>query len=283
MKKSIDFSTANNQEKYSLLSSAVAPRPIAFASTIDKNGKVNLSPFSFFNVFGANPPILVFSPVRSARTMGDKDTLINVREVPEVTISIVNFAMVEQVSLASSAYERGINEFSKSGFTEVVSESVKPPYVLESPVSFECIVKDIIETGSEGGAGHLVICEVLIAHVDTDYLKEDNVVDATKLDLVARMGENWYCRASVDSLFEVPKPIRQTGIGVDALPEHVRLSEILTGNNLGRLGNLERLPSDEEIMENRSEMEEVEEIHMAAQKLIDEGETKRALALLMTI
>ncbi|WP_235297075.1 flavin reductase family protein [Portibacter marinus] len=279
--KTIDFESEGNRQAYALLSSAIAPRPIAFASTIDQEGRVNLSPFSFFNVFGANPPTLVFAPVRSARSMQDKDTLLNVKEVPEVAISMVTYSMVEQMSLASTAYEKGVNEYRKSGFHEVPSEKIKPPYVKESPASFECRVVQIIETGPEGGAGSLVICEVLVAHVDEDFMKPEGVLDAEKLDLVGRMGENWYCRANGEALFEVEKPIRKKGIGVDALPDFIKESTILTGNHLGKLGNLERLPSDQEVQSSNIMTNDQDKVHQVAKQMIDDGEVMEALILLM--
>ncbi|GLR15868.1 flavin reductase family protein [Portibacter lacus] len=270
-------------QTYKLLSSAIAPRPIAFASTVDKEGRVNLSPFSFFNVFGPNPATLVFSPVRSVRTGENKHTLENIKEVPEVSISIVNYSMVEQMSLASTAYEKGVNEYEKSGFTPSESTFIKPPFVSESPVSFECKVKEVIEMGNEGGAGNLVICEVVQIHMDDDYLDESGDLDPKKLDLVARMGGNWYCRANGDALFEIPKPIRSLGMGVDSLPLEVRNSSILTGNNLGRLGNLNRLPSEKELEEYRQTFSLHEEvsIHKAAQVKLEAGETWEALLMLL--
>lgn len=230
------------------LTGAVGPRPIAFASTINAKGEVNLAPFSFFNVFGANPPILVYSPSRSGRDNSTKDTLDNVLEVPECTVNIVNYAMVQQMSLASTAYDKGINEFVKSGLTEAPSDIVKPPRVAESPVQFECKVIEVKALGDQGGAGNLVICEILKIHIDESILDDNGQIDPLKIDQVARMGGNWYSRAK-EGLFEVPKPIAQTGIGVDQIPENVRLSTVLTGNDLGMLGNVEALPTPESIRE----------------------------------
>ncbi len=232
----------------------IAPRPIAFASTVDKEGNVNLSPFSFFNVFSANPPILVFSPARRGRDNTTKHTLDNVYEVPEVTISIVNHDMVEQMSLASTEYDRGVNEFVKSGLTPVDSEKVKPPRVAEAPASFECKVIEIKPLGNEGGAGVLVICEVLLAHIEERIIL-DNQIDPIKLDAVSRMGGNWYCRAQGDALFEIEKPIKNKGMGVDQIPKSIKNSKVLTGNDLGKLGNVERLPTQEEIDEFSKEPE----------------------------
>lgn len=284
MIKSIKATDLANQEMYGFLSSAVAPRPICFASTVDAEGNVNLSPFSFFNVFSSNPPILVFSPVRRVRDNTEKDTLQNLREVKEVTISVVNYAMVEQMSLASTAYQKGINEFTKAGFTEVKSVVVKPPRVGESPVAFECKVNDIIELGNEGGAGSLVIAEVLLIHMNDEFLNEKGRLDTPKLDLVARMGENWYARANANSLFEIPKPVSSIGIGIDSLPEYVRNSSVLTGNNLGRLGTLERLPVPNEINEftHQSTGLSIEEVHQKAKQLIEENKSWEGLLLMMS-
>ena len=228
---------------HSYLLGAVAPRPIAFASTIDKDGNVNLSPFSFFNCFGANPPILVFSPARRGRDNTTKHSYENVLEVPEVVINIVNYSMVQQASLASVEYPKGVNEFIKAGFTQVPSTMVKPPRVGESPASFECKVLDVIKTGDQGAAGNLVICEVLLAHVKDEILDSEGRIDPFKLDAVARMGGDWYCRAQGDALFTVPKPLDKIGIGIDQLPAEIRNSKILTGNDLGMLGNIESIPT----------------------------------------
>lgn len=230
-------------ELHKILLNAVAPRPIAFASTMSKSGKVNLSPFSYFNVFSANPPILIFSPARRVRKNTIKHTLENIKETKEVVINIVNFPIVEQMSLASTEYDADTNEFVKSGLTEVPSLKVAAPRVLESPVAFECIVNDIIELGKEGGAGNLVICEVVLIHVNNKYVDHNNQLDIKKLDLVARMGGNWYTRCTEDSLFEIPKPIHTLGIGVDKLPEHIYKTDILSGNDLGKLGSFNQIPT----------------------------------------
>lgn len=221
---------------------SVAPRPIAFASTIDREGRVNLSPFSFFNVFGTNPPTMIFSPNRRVRDGSSKDTLENVLEVDEVVLNMVDFAMVEQMSLASCEYEKGVNEFVKAGLTPVPSQLVKPPRVGESKVAFECKVRQVLQLGDGGGAPNLVICEVLAAHFSEDILNEQGKIDQLKTDWVARMGGDWYCRASGAALFEVPKPNLQKGIGVDQIPELIRKHPGLSPNDLGRLGNIERLP-----------------------------------------
>jgi flavin reductase (DIM6/NTAB) family NADH-FMN oxidoreductase RutF len=227
---------------HSYLLGAVVPRPIALASTIDREGRVNLSPFSFFNCFGSNPPILVFSPSRRGRDNTTKHTYENVLEVPEVCINIVNFVIVEQVSLASCEFPKGINEFDKSGLTQVASETIRPPRVKESPVSFECRVNQVIPMGTQGSAGNLVICEVLLMHVNDGVLDQDGRIDPLKLDAVARMGGDNYLRAQSPNIFTVPKPNEKLGIGFDRIPEPIRMSKVLTGNDLGRLGNSEKLP-----------------------------------------
>jgi flavin reductase (DIM6/NTAB) family NADH-FMN oxidoreductase RutF len=226
---------------------AITPRPIAFASTVDKEGNVNLSPFSFFNCFGANPPVLIFSPARRGRDNTTKHTYENLLEVPEVVINIVNYDMVQQTSLASTEYPRGVNEFIKAGFTEVPSVKVKPPRVASSPVAMECKVLQIIPTGDQAGAGNLVICEVVLMHIKSAVLGADGKIDPWKLDAVARLGSDWYCRVQGNSIFKVPKPLDRLGIGIDAMPEHIRHSKILTGNDLGLLGNVETLPDQASI------------------------------------
>lgn len=230
------------------LTGAVGPRPIAFASTVDAAGNVNLAPFSFFNVFGANPPILVFSPSRSGRDNSTKHTLDNVLVVPETVVNMVDYEMVQQMSLASTAYAKGVNEFTKSGLTAIASETVQPPRVAESPVQFECKVIEVKALGDQGGAGNLVICEILRIHIDPAIIDDQGAIDPMKMDQVARMGGNWYSRAN-QGLFEVPKPVAQTGIGVDKIPNAIRLSSVLTGNDLGMLGNVEQLPSKNAIKE----------------------------------
>jgi flavin reductase (DIM6/NTAB) family NADH-FMN oxidoreductase RutF len=234
---------------HAYLLGGVAPRPIAFASTLDAQGRPNLAPFSFFNVFGSNPPLAIFSPARRVRDNTTKDTLENVKEVPEVVINAVNYAMVNQCSLASTEYPRGVNEFVKAGLTPIPSDLVKPFGVAESPFRMECRVKEVIETGTEGGAGNLIVCEILKIHIRKDVLDADGLIDQHKIDLVARLGKDWYCRASGTALFEVEKPLTRLGVGIDSLPESVRTSRILTGNDLARLGNVEALPSEEDVQE----------------------------------
>ena len=228
------------------LQSSVGPRPIAFASTMDKDGNPNLSPFSFFNVFSANPPILIFSPARRVRDNTIKHTLINVEATREVVINVVNYDMVHQTSLSSTEYADGVNEFLKAGFTELPSDLVKPFRVAESPVQFECKVNDIISLGTEGGAGNLILCEVVKIHINEAVLDENGTIDQSKIDLVSRMGGNWYSRAN-QGLFEVPKPLTTLGIGVDQIPLYIKESAVFNGNDLGMLGNVEALPTIEEI------------------------------------
>ncbi|MFT6500294.1 MAG: flavin reductase (DIM6/NTAB) family NADH-FMN oxidoreductase RutF [Crocinitomicaceae bacterium] len=228
---------------------AVGPRPIAFASTIDAEGNENLAPFSFFNVFSANPPILIFSPARSGRTNTTKDTYNNVKVVPEVVVNVVNYDIVHQMSLASSPFAPEVSEFEKAGFTALDSETIRPKRVAESPVQFECKVIEVKELGTEGGAGNLVICEVQRIHINEAVLNDDQMIDQHKIDLVSRMGGNWYCRADEKSMFEIMKPITTVGIGFDALPEDIRNSKTLTGNDLGQLAGIEELPNETDVNE----------------------------------
>ncbi len=243
---SIDPKDVSSAKLQGYLQSAVGPRPIAFASTIDKNGVPNLSPFSFFNIFSANPPILIFSPARRVRDNTIKHTLINAEATREVVINVVNFDIVQQTSLSSSEYPDGVNEFVKAGFTAIPSETVKPYRVAQSPVQFECKVNEIISLGTQGGAGNLVICEILKMHISESVLDENGNIDPFKIDLVSRMGGNWYSRAN-QGMFEVAKPITTLGIGVDQIPNFVKESAIFDGNDLGKLGNIEALPTTEEI------------------------------------
>lgn len=227
---------------HAFLLGSVVPRPIAFASTVDREGRVNLSPFSYFNCFGVNPPILIFSPARRARDATTKHTYENILEVPEVVIHIVSYTMVRQMSLASGEYPKGVNEFIKAGFTETSSLSVQPPRIKEAPVAFECVVKQVIPTGDQGGAGNLVICEVVRMHVNDEILDTQGRIDPLKLDAVARLGGDWYCRVQGDSLFKIPKPLDKPGIGFDQIPGKIRTSKVLTGNDLGMLATIDRLP-----------------------------------------
>src|SRR5690606_16931024 len=242
MIKTIDTSQVTPAESIQYLQNAVAPRPIALVSTVDNQGNVNLSPFSFFNVFSSNPPILIFSPSRRVRDTTTKHTLENIEQVRECVINTVSYDIVHQSSLSSTEYEKGVNEFHKTGLTEVPSIKVKPPRVKESKASFECKVNDLIYLGEGGGAGTLVICEVLMIHVDESVLNERGLIDTRKIDLVGRMGESWYTHSNGDSLFEIPKPLVTKGVGVDKLPGEIRNSTVLTGNDLAMLGNVEFLP-----------------------------------------
>ncbi len=246
---SLDPKELSVQRVHQLLLGAIGPRPIAFASTLDQEGNANLAPFSFFNVFSANPPILVFSPARSGRTGQSKDTFKNAKAVPEVVINVVNYNMVHQMSLASSPYAPGINEFVKAGFTALASHKVAPFRVAEAPVQFECKVQQIIELGQEGGAGNLIICEVVQMHIQEDLLNENGLIDQHKIDLVARMGGDWYCRANTDSMFEIKKPITTCGIGYDALPQDIKNSQLLSANDLGQLAGIEELPNETDVNE----------------------------------
>jgi len=281
-------------ELHSYMLGAIAPRPIAFASTIDKDGRPNLSPFSFFNAFGSHPPIVVFSPARRVRDNTTKHTLENVYDVKEVVINVVDYAMVHQASLSSCEYPKGVNEFEKAGFTPVESVLVKPFRVKESPVQMECKVLNVIETGNEGGAANLIICEILLMHISEEVLTEEKRIDPNKIDLVARMGGDWYCRASGPALFKVAKPNTRLGIGIDAIPAKIKLSKVLTGNNLGQLGNIENLPSKAEIEEfSRSEVlkgilevpksadELTLSLHLAAHTLLDQGNVSDAWKVLL--
>jgi len=274
---------------------AVGPRPIAFASTIDSDGNANLAPFSFFNVFSANPPILIFSPARSGRTNTTKDTYNNVKNIAEVVINVVNHDMVHQMSLASSPYEPGVDEFTKAGFTPVKSDIVTPFRVAESPVQFECVVNEVVELGQEGGAGNLVICEVKKIHIHPDVLDSDGKIDQHKIDLVSRMGGNWYCRADKNSMFEINKPITTCGIGMDEIPNDILNSTILSKNDLGQLGGIEELPNETDVNEYKLlelsdlfvslENEQIkleEELHKRAKILLTENNLKEAWMTLLS-
>jgi len=272
------------------LVSAVGPRPICFASTIDENGKPNLAPFSFFNVFSSNPPVAVFSPAISGRTGTSKDTHNNVKKVPEVVINVVSYAMVQQTSVASGEYSKEVNEFEKAGLTPIPSVKIKPFRVKESPVQMECKVMEVKELGKGGGAGNLIICEIIMLHINEDILNADKKIEPHKIDLVGRMGGNWYCRANGDALFELRQPGPNTGIGVDALPEAIRKSHVLTGNNLGQLASLIHLPEIEKIVAFKTSAEfltiknlAAEELHKAAKKMLDNNQIEEAMTLLIAV
>ncbi|HQW85051.1 MAG TPA: flavin reductase family protein [Ferruginibacter sp.] len=274
------------------LQHAIAPRPICFASTIDKDGNINLSPFSFFNLFSSNPPIVIFSPARRVRNNTTKHSLENVQEVPEVVINIVDYDMVQQTSLASCEYPKGTNEFIKAGFTAEVATMVRPPMVKESKIKLECKVLEVKPLGTDGGAGNLVICEVLCMHIDENILDENNKIDQTKLHHVARLGGDWYAKIDETNLFKVAKPNTQLGIGVDVLPESIKKSKILTGNNLGQLANVHEMPfidpafNDDKLKNiiqyfsiNPEDMDK--ELHQYAKELLDAGKISEAWQVLL--
>lgn len=263
---------------------SIGPRPISFASTVDKDGNRNLSPFSYFNVFSTRPPIAIFSPAKSGRTNTQKNTYDNVKETMEVVINVVTYDIVQQMSLSSTAYDKGVDEFVKSGLTPVESDMVKPARVKESPIQLECKVREVVELGDEGGSGNLIICEILMIHIDESVLTDEGTIDQKKIDLVGRMGGDYYVRAHGDALFEVPKPIQQKGIGVDQLPDQIRNSSVLTGNDLGMLGNVEKLPSDEEIAayaQTNSIAESWEAKQKQAQDLLKTAKIEEAWKVLM--
>jgi flavin reductase (DIM6/NTAB) family NADH-FMN oxidoreductase RutF len=290
----LDLKNISTVDAQNFLQHAIAPRPVCFASTIDKEGNVNLSPFSFFNLFSCNPPIVIFSPARRVRDNTTKHSLENILEVPEVVVNIVTYDMVQQTSLSSCEFPKGTDEFLKAGFTPEPSQRIRPPRVKESPVQLECKVIEVKPLGTEGGAGNLVIAEVLLMHINESILNETGRIDQRKLDLVARLGGNWYSRANADTLFEVEKPNLQLGIGVDALPESIRNSGILTGNNLGQLANVHELPfvdaafTDDRLKNiiqyysiNPDDMEK--ELHNYAKALLEEGKVREAWQVLLAM
>lgn len=289
-----DLKDLKTAEKQYYLQHVVAPRPVCFASTIDKAGNVNLSPFSFFNLFSSNPPIVIFSPSRRVRDNSIKHTLENVMEVPEVVINIVTYDMVHQVSLASCEFSKEVDEFKKAGFTAVPPTLVKPPMVKESKIKMECKVIEVKPLGTEGGAGNLVICEVLRMHIDDSLLDENKKIDQRKIHHIARLGGDWYCKVDQSNLFHVQKPNTELGIGVDALPGSIRNSKILTGNNLAQLANVNELPVIEPSFDdahlkniiqyysvNPDDMEK--ELHAYAKTLLDEGKVKEAWQVLLAL
>ena len=290
----IDINTLTPSIRQSYLQHAIGPRPICFASTIDKNGHVNLSPFSFFNMFSITPPIVIFSPSRRSRDNTTKHSYENVLEVPEVVINIVDFEMVQQVSLSSCEFPKGMNEFIKAGFSEQPATLVRPPMVKESKVKLECRVLEVKPLGTQGGSGNLVICEVLIMHINDSILDDNGMIDQLRLNHVARLGGDWYCKVDESNLFQVPKPNVKLGIGIDELPENIRHSKVLTGNNLGQLGNVYELPSidpafhDDTLKNifqyyaiNPEEMER--ELHIYAKHLLDKGKVYEAWQVLLAL
>ena len=277
MIKTIDVKSGETDGLYQYLSAAVTPRPIAFVSTIDANGNKNLSPFSFFNVFSINPPILIFSPVRRVRNNTSKHTLDNVHQIKECVISLVTEEIGQQVSLSSCDFDTETNEFEKAGFTEVKSDLITPSRIKESPINFECKVTDIITLGDKGGSGNLVLCEVLKMHIEEDILDDNNAIDPFKLNIVSRLGSNWYGKTTKESLYKITKPISRLGMGIDKLPEEIRNSEILTGNELAILASAESIPA-KTISENSFT---VSEKHEKAKQLLLEGKTEEAWQILL--
>jgi len=288
----INLSDLKAADKQYYLQHLVAPRPICFASTISAAGEVNLSPFSFFNLFSSQPPIVVFSPSSRVRDNTQKHTLQNVLEVPEVVISIVTYDMAQQVSLSSCEYPKGVNEFEKAGFTEAPATLVKPPLVKESKAQLECKVLEVKPLGNQGGAGNLVICEVMLIHIDDSLLDENNKLDQRKINHIARLGADWYCVVNEQNLFRVEKPNTQLGIGVDQLPKAIRQSTILTGNDLGQLANVTEMPVIDPVF-NDSHLKQIiqyysvspdemeKELHRYAQKLLKQGERDAAWQVLL--
>ena len=277
MIKTIDVKSGETAGLYQYLSAAITPRPIAFVSTIDTSGNKNLSPFSFFNVFSVNPPILVFSPVRRMRNNTSKHTLDNVLQLKECVISVVTENIAQQVSLSSCDFDSETNEFEKAGFTEIKSDIVSPPRVKESPINFECKINEVISLGQEGGAGSLVLCEVLKIHIDETVLDENNAIDPLKLNIVSRLGANWYGRTTKDSLYEIAKPISRIGMGFDNLPEEIRNSKILTGNELAILASAESIPQKINSGNNLSSFEK----HTKAKQLLLDGKYEEAWQILL--
>lgn len=289
----INLSTLPIPQKQAWLQHAVAPRPIAFASTIDKEGNVNLSPFSFFNLFSSNPPIVIFSPSRKGRDNTLKHTLLNIQEVPEVAINICDYSMVQQMSLSSCEFEKGVDEFIKSGFKKQPSQLIKPPLVAEAKIKMECSVLEVKSLGNEGGAGQLVIAEVVLMHIDDEIMNDEKtMIDPHKMHHIARLGGDWYCTVNPENLFTVPKPNTKLGIGVDALPFAIKQSKVLTGNHLGMLGNVHEMPmynpsfTDDTVKNiiqyynlNQESLEE--ELHRYAASLLDKNELEKAWQVLL--
>jgi len=295
MIKTISPNQMAGPQLHKFILGSIAPRPIAFVSTIDVNGNPNLSPFSFFNAFGINPTTLIFSPSRRGRDNTTKHTYQNIKEIPEAVINVVNFEMVHQASLTSTEYPKGVNEFNKGGFTPLPSETIRPFRVKESPVQYECVVRNVIETGTRGGAANLVICEINMIHYHDNILDENELPDPSKIRLVGRHAGDYYVKAFGESLFEVKKPSAKLGIGIDNLPEKIKFSKALTGNHLGQLGNIEALPTEKQIAKIETDPEaqnifEVlandpihleQELFLLAIKWIEQGRTDDALAVLM--
>ena len=291
--RSLDPAAMSIADLQFCLQHGIAPRPICFVSTINKEGQINLSPFSFFNLFSTNPPVCIFSPARRVRDNTTKHSLENVLEVPEAVINIVSYSMVQQTSLSSTEYPKGVNEFEKAGFTMESADLVRPPRVLESPMQLECKITEIKPLGTGPGAGNLVFAEIIRIHLREEVLNDQGQIDQAKIDLVARLGANWYLRVTPENLFEVEKPLRTMGIGVDQLPKSAQLSEILTGNDLGRLGNMQQLPTQKQLAELKvlpeiiaifnaglNDVQCYKALHLYAQKCIQENKLVKALAVL---
>ncbi len=294
MYKSVFLKDLTTAEAANMLNHAIAPRPICFASTVDARGNVNLSPFSFFNLFSSNPPVIIFSPARRVRDNTTKHTLQNILEVPEVAVNIVTYDMVQQVSLSSCEYPKGTDEFTKAGFTKEPSQLIKPPRVKESPVQMECKVIEVKSLGTEGGAGNLVMAEILVMHISKNVLDEDGKIDQRKLDLAARLGGNWYARVNANNIFEVKKPNTELGVGIDSLPGSIKNSKILSGNHLGQLANVNEMPFVDPAFEDEKlknifqyysiEPEEMErELHLYAAILLNEGKIDEAWQVLLAL
>ena len=279
MIKTFDIANGETDKLYNYLSSAITPRPIALVSTTDKDGNNNLAPFSFFNVFSINPPILIFSPVKSVRFGSDKHTLENIIEIKECVIGLVNEDIVQQVSLASSNYEKGVNEFKKSGLTEISSDLIAPSRIKESPINFECKVREVIQLGNKGGAGNLVLAEILKMHINNDVLDNEGNINPFKLNIVSRYGGSWYGKTMRESLYKIAKPMSKIGMGVDKLPKEIKNSEILTGSDLAILASSDSMPIKNKI--DVKENKTLKEKHILAKELLSQGEVEKAWQILL--
>tara|TARA_Y100001968_G_C19421042_1_gene751760 strand:+ start:376 stop:1212 length:837 start_codon:yes stop_codon:yes gene_type:complete len=277
--KTLDVNKGQTDGIYNYLSSAITPRPIALVSTIDKHGNRNLSPFSFFNVFSVNPPILIFSPVKSGRSGENKHTLENVLEIKECVIALVTEDIAQQVSLSSTSYEKGINEFEKSGLTEIKSDLISPSRILESPINFECKINDVIVLGREGGAGNLVVAEILKMHINETVLDKNGNIDPLKLNIISRHGANWYGKTTKESLYEIAKPISKLGMGVDNLPSEIKNSSILSGSELAILASAENIPEKQDFYQRKNKS--LQEKHLIAKQLLSEGNHQDAWQILL--
>lgn len=279
MIKTIDITNGETDGLYKYLSSAITPRPIALVSTIDKDGNKNLAPFSFFNIFSVNPPIMIFSPVKSARFGNNKDTLENVKQIKECVIGLVNEDIAQQVSLASCSFDKNVNEFEKAGLIEVKSDLVTPSRISESPINFECKVNDIITLGDEGGAGNLVLAQILKIHIDKSILDVNENIDPFKLNIVSRYGGDWYGKTTKNSLYKIAKPISKVGMGIDRLPDTIKNSSILSGSDLAILASIEEMPIKDNLQSNTNR--NLEEKHILAKQLLKEGNALEAWKILL--